>query len=317
MSISMAVRLPFASNNGDRRLRAKDLADFNRSIYSDGISPINAAGMQVTALENMTLHIQPGRILIDGHLGGDDSPIALTLEPANGSLARIDRIVARYDDVARDMVYAVKKGIAASTPVPVEMEYSELIKERVLADVLVAAAVTEITQADITDRRPNSELCGIAAALMPINADALFAQWAAAAKESQEGWEAEFEELLGQMHDLIDEETAGHLLNMINSLSASVDARFAGVSRRTGTSWAITVPITGWEYNSSFDRYEVTVTVEGMTAGAMAELVLESGIGAYCGVYGLDTLDDAVVLYANVAATVAGTGTLYLLEVYD
>lgn len=75
---------------------------------------------------------------------------------------RIDSVVVRFritGDLYRDAILAVKKGVAAASPVAPDMTRSTDVHELRLADIDVAAGETQIQTADIHDKRSETD-CG-------------------------------------------------------------------------------------------------------------------------------------------------------------
>lgn len=85
----------------------------------------------------------------------------LTLAAASTELARIDRIVLRFDAAARKSSLVVLQGTAASAPVPPTLTRTALIYDLCLAQVARPAGSSSITASDLTDTRLDEELCGI------------------------------------------------------------------------------------------------------------------------------------------------------------
>ena len=109
---------------------------------------------------------------------------SLTIEPSDLVLNRIDRVVMRLDPSvsARNIILTVKKGTPAATPEPPELtRVSDGVYELSLAQIAVNAEASAITQADITDERPDGDVCGYVAGLInQIDAGNLFAQFSSA-----------------------------------------------------------------------------------------------------------------------------------------
>ena len=143
--------------------------------------------------------------------------------------ARIDRIVARLDFDNREIQCYVKKGTASGNPVAPELQRDYDMYEIGLADIRVNANVIEIKQENITDLRLNSELCGIVAVpLQHVDTTTLFNQyqdWLANATAqgeedlqlTQEQLEEEFNTWFETVQDTLSGDTAGNLLNLINT----------------------------------------------------------------------------------------------------
>ena len=80
------------------------------------VFPNPSTNFQVVSNDDMTVTVKPGEVWINGYLGFDDKDYILEIEPADGVLNRIDRIVARHDVVDRDIKIEVKKRYICKQP---------------------------------------------------------------------------------------------------------------------------------------------------------------------------------------------------------
>ena len=85
----------------------------------------------------------------------------LTLPEADATLPRIDRILLRYDALARKTSLLVQAGVPASAPVAPALTRTDRVYDLCLADIRRPAAGTAITAADITDTRADEAVCGL------------------------------------------------------------------------------------------------------------------------------------------------------------
>lgn len=163
----------------DRAEEASFFAEFFASFIGNGVYPNPSTGMQVLANNGLSLKIQPGKCFINGYFGlVEDGGEAITIETADSNYNRIDRIVARWDLELRKVIPFVLKGTPASNPVVPSLTRNSNIYEIALADVAVKANATTITQANITDRRLDSSLCGIVSGIIEqVDTTTLFNQY--------------------------------------------------------------------------------------------------------------------------------------------
>ncbi len=213
----------FNSVNQDRKYNASDFAEYFASFISSGVFPNPSTNLQVMANNDMTVTVKPGKAWINGYILINDDDYILTLDPADGVLNRIDRIVARYDIVDREIRLEVKKGTFASSPVAPTLQRDADTYELALADIYVAKGAVSITQANITDLRFNTELCGIVKGTVDqIDTTDLFAQYQTA-----------FNDWFQELKDVLDDNTAANLLNLINQLDDDLTSHKAeSVSRK-------------------------------------------------------------------------------------
>ena len=169
----------FNSVNGDRKYDADDISNWLQHLVSDGVFADPANQMQVTAGGGMVVNVAPGWGFLKCKWVHNDAAYPLTLQ-SSAMLPRKDRIVLRLDtsNPARSISIAVKTGGYGENPTPPELTRSGNIYELSLATIYVDGNVDAITQADITDDRPDGDLCGFVAGLIEqIDAGALFVQY--------------------------------------------------------------------------------------------------------------------------------------------
>ena len=236
--------LPFNSVNHDRVYKAEDWAWYFSTFISNGVFPSPADGLQVLATDGMTVAVQPGYGFINGYAFRNQSAYNIQIETADGALSRIDRVVLRWDLVNRQMLLAVLTGTASANPTAPTLTQNADIWEIALADVAVTKGLTTITQAQITDDRFNSSLCGICAGIIDqIDASTLtkqfeayyaafkagnekdFSDWSADQKADMESYQAEEKAAFHAWYELIkgnlSEDSAGNLQLQVNDLKDS------------------------------------------------------------------------------------------------
>ena len=162
----------------DRLYNALDITSYFDKIIGNGVFVNPANSLQILASSNLQVVCKPGKGWIDGFYIINDADLAITLDAADVTLNRIDRIVFRLDKTNRDMSIVVKKGTPASTPVAPGVTRTEEIKEYSLATIVINKQQTTITQANITDTRLDTSVCGKVACLIDqIDTSDLYAQW--------------------------------------------------------------------------------------------------------------------------------------------
>lgn len=211
----------------DRAEEASFFAKYFSQFISNGVFPNPSTNMQVLATEGMEVKVDIGVCYINGYMGWVEPAETFEIEESDLQ-ARIDRIVARLDFTDRSIKLYVKKGTPLGNPVPPELQRDYDIYEIGLADIRVNANVIEITQANITDLRLNTELCGIVAnQLQHVDTTTIFNQYMDWLKRiMQEGeeklinaeknFEENFNTWFQTIQDVLDGDVAGHLLNLIN-----------------------------------------------------------------------------------------------------
>lgn len=250
----------FNSVSHDRTYKAEDWAEYFASFIGNGVFPVPSTGLQVVANDGMKLNVKTGKAWINGYFYFNTGDLAVELDTADGQLNRVDRVVVRWDLTNRVMSVKVKSSSFSASPTAPALQRDADVYELALADIYVGAGVTAITQSKITDQRLNTSLCGIVAAVVDqIDTEAFNAQLEAWFTEYQSNSAAEYNSLVSYMNslklqgntqydaleeyfadfktqaqtdfdtwfaglqDVLDENTAGNLLNMITALSARVD----------------------------------------------------------------------------------------------
>jgi hypothetical protein len=175
---------------------------------------------QVTALGSMVVNLAPGYANIMGKVKELENQ-TFTLEPADGSYPRIDTIVIERNDTDRDITAKVVTGqLSGNTPAPTPRVWENGVYQLIVAEVYVAAGTTEVTQADITDKRSDPDVCGIVAGTVTemdfsqftAQFESYFEQFKASNLEEFDEW---FEMIKGQR----SEDAAGHLQNEIDDIN--------------------------------------------------------------------------------------------------
>lgn len=163
----------------DRAESSDFLAMFISQIISDGVLAAPGDCFQVIASEGMTLKVRPGFGIVRGRFAADTKEAEIVIHKAPETYKRIDRVVLRANYPQRLCEIIVKTGTADATPVPPELirpvagDYYELC----LAEVAVNSNQTVIAQANITDTRYDSSVCGVVTQLIDhLDTSVFFAQ---------------------------------------------------------------------------------------------------------------------------------------------
>jgi hypothetical protein len=154
------------SNGGDRVYNAVDFAAYFGDLVSNGIFLKTADTLKVIAENGMIVAVLPGSGWINGYHYQNTLPLELTVPTANGVNPRIDRVVLRWDNVARSINAFVKSGTPQAVPTPPELIRNADVWELGIADILVGRGVVVISDTDISDTRKDSNLCGLVNSLV-------------------------------------------------------------------------------------------------------------------------------------------------------
>jgi hypothetical protein len=229
----------FMSVGGDRRYKADFFASYFASFIANGVFPNPSTGMQVIAGSGMSVNVKAGKAWINGYYMINDSDYNLQLDVADGVLKRIDRIVLRLDFLTRMIVPVVKKGTFATSPAAPSLQRDADAYEIALADVAVNNGAISISQANITDLRLNSALCGIVHGTVDqVDTTTIFNQyqsWFNNITSSVEGeidaWQdvqqQEFDTWFQSIQGILDGDVAANLAERISSLEQGFAAHTA------------------------------------------------------------------------------------------
>lgn len=163
----------------DRVYLAEDYARYFSSFIGNGVFPTPSTNLQVVADgSTMNITLKAGKGWINGYFYENTDDLTLNVAIADGVLNRLDRIVLRLDFINREIKAYIKKGAFATSPVAPALTRNADVYELGLADIKINKGVTKIVQADITDLRGNSNLCGyVAGVVQQIDTTNLFAQF--------------------------------------------------------------------------------------------------------------------------------------------
>nr|DAS62150.1 MAG TPA: Receptor Binding Protein [Caudoviricetes sp.] len=201
----------FNSISGDRRYKAEEWAEYFASFIANGVFPNPSTGLQVLASNSMIITVNTGKAWINGYFYFNTSNLTITLDNADGVLNRIDRIVVRWDLQDRVISVQVKKGTYSATPSAAAIQRDADAYELVLADVYVGAGAVSISQANITDQRLNSNLCGLVVGTVgELDTTAFSAQL--------QGWFELYQEMSAEQYN--------NLKSYMNSLQIQSDADY-------------------------------------------------------------------------------------------
>lgn len=178
----------FNSENGDRKYNADDISNFFYKLISDGVLATPSTNLQVQASDGMKVLVAPGYGMICAKYINATTAQSVQLEAADIALNRIDRIVLRLDRNARQITIEAKTGTPSASPAIPSITRTDDVWELSLARIYVAAGATSITQAEITDERSNTTVCGyITGMIDQIDTAELFAQFTAAFEHWYDG----------------------------------------------------------------------------------------------------------------------------------
>jgi len=274
----------------DRAVPSAPLRNLIKKLFTTGVMPNPSDNLQVTAgVEGMTTIVNEGFCVIEGGLKLEDEGKTMMHQAADATYDRIDTVVMRWNDNvnARICSLYVLTGVPSATPVRPELTREGAIYEIGLADVLIKANSTTISQQRITDTRYDAERCGVIrsiaeydttyiydqvqADLAGFKADeeASFAQFVtqmtARITDYENSNEEEFTKWFETIRGILGKDEAGRLQNEIDELTETEFEHYHGLV--AGTTEIETVNgVTNIDLTSSWGTSHTEIkTVAGVT----------------------------------------------------
>ncbi len=206
----------FNSVANDRRYEAQQMSAIFDGIIADGVFMSIDEQLLVSSNAGMSVCVSPGKAWFNRTWTKNDSTLVLTIDAAEAVLKRIDIVALEVNssESVRANTIKVIKGTPGSTPVAPTLTRTDTINQYPLAHVYVDANVVEILQAKITNKVGTSECPFVTGILDTVNIDVLLIQW-----------EAEFADWFETLENILDENTAGNLLNLINAVDDKCDTK--------------------------------------------------------------------------------------------
>ena len=149
----------------DHASNAEEFARLLESFLRSGV--FGSEMCEVLADTGMYATVGVGNAILAGRYAYISIPESVLFDVA-GTQPRIDTVVLRRDlssDV-NDVVVAIVKGTEAANPVRPALTRDGTVYELGLADVLIPANSSAVSQQNITDTRLDEERCGIVAAIL-------------------------------------------------------------------------------------------------------------------------------------------------------
>lgn len=170
--------LPNPDGTWDRKYNAENMSDYLNLLVGSGVFPNPSTNLQVMASSGFNLVVKAGSAWINGKKMENTTDYSITLDGSDVLLNRIDRVIFYLDMQAREMGIDVIKGTPATNPVAPDLTRTATRQEYCLATVAINKQVSAISQADITDTRADSDVCGwVAGLIQQVDTSTLFNQW--------------------------------------------------------------------------------------------------------------------------------------------
>lgn len=209
----------------DRAVDSKVFRNLFLKYFTEGVFPNPSDNFQIVENSTQGALVKKGYANVRGVLIELKQDTPIIFEQAD-SLDRIDRVVLRHDDT-KSVRYAdvvILKGSPSNSPQAPNITRDETIWDIVLADVRIRKNSSNVTQAQITDRRLDSELCGIVAGtIKEVDTTTLYNQIQSDLSQFKENEQAEFLEWFEKIKGQLGEDQAGNLQLQIDDLDSRTE----------------------------------------------------------------------------------------------
>lgn len=255
----------------DRVSTAEDLQGIFSHFFSNGVDTSSGGGMQVVVGSGMSVTVKTGWCCINGTFGLLDEEQSIELNASDASNGRIDTIVARWNKNvdARSISIEVVQGTPSANPVRSELTRTASVYELGIADVLVTAGSSSLTQQRITDTRLETTRCGLMTPLFDIDTTSIFDQL-----------KDQVDRNIEIIQSAIDGTTAGQLSARLDAVETEVQPIERGGTGATSASDALD-NLGVWDYVSAKgDKAYVKTTAGTSRTRAGSKIVsISSGAG--------------------------------------
>jgi hypothetical protein len=218
MNMALFV-FPLKSINGSNMYNNDDFRQYFANFISTGILANNplagSTAFQVTQTANpsMNVNVGGGVAWIIGGQVMNTSPLSFQIPAPLTSQSRTDSIVVQWSNSSNNGNIIYKQN---STQVVQTNDVYELQ----LCKILVPANATNIPQANITDMRADTSVCGFSSPYEEIRTGDLLAQFKSELEENDIIFSEWFDHIKGQLSD----DAAGNLQNQVDSLKTETDS---------------------------------------------------------------------------------------------
>lgn len=203
------------SSNPDRVYDSSDFAAYFASFIGNGVFAKHSDQLRVAqqSSPDMSVQVLGGQAWINGWWYENTSTLNLDIDPADGTLDRIDIIVVQFDLTNRVIKTIVRKGSPSVGATAPELNRDDDLWELKLAEVNVPHGTVNITDGKITDTRSDTTVCGWVSGLIDqMDTTELFNQLKEATQDAVDA-----------MNDAIDDTIAGNLQTYRKSLRVETE----------------------------------------------------------------------------------------------
>lgn len=292
----------FVSKNGDRKYNADTMSKYFSGLMTRGVLQNYNDKLIVKSVSGMTISIGTGKAYFsDGKWIENDTLYNLTIDQSDVVLNRIDRVILKKDknEANRSCTIEIKKGTPATNPLAPDLANNELVEEMSLATIYIAKLSEAITQANITDTRADSVVCGFVTGLInQVDTSELFLQYQTAYTEQYNQFTTEFEEWFSELREELSTSTL--VREYTNRVISTVQDQVVfniGISNYNSTLDILEVYVNGLrlvrgqEFTLNADKVSITLT-KGLDINQPIEFVVFKSIDGYKAETVVDIVED-------------------------
>lgn len=137
----------------DRVYSADDINQIFDGLLSDGVFRLYQNALQVTAGDGLRVNVNTGKAIVNKHWYINTTVKNVAISTAHATLDRYSSVVLRYSRTNRSVILDVINAEPSSSPALPVLTKNNDVHEIRLANVLVKAGVTSLSDTDITDAR--------------------------------------------------------------------------------------------------------------------------------------------------------------------
>jgi uncharacterized protein (DUF427 family) len=279
----MEKYFPFDDVNGDRLYSSEDFREYYATLFKNGVFTNVGSGLQITesASLGMRVHVNTGAMAINGGLYQNTEESELIIPVASSLQDRTDSIVIQMDLDNRLIQLLYKQADTTVTR-------TDSIYEMQLCTILVAKNASNITNADITDKRSDDTVCGYSSPFEQVTGIG----------DIEAQWNSKIQAWYDNLVDQLTEDQAINLQQQITALQSSKAddtevMHLAGDESATGT--------------KSFENLQVSGTASVENLVVSDDVPLTSGsAGIYSWTYFKKNgvVDFEIAFFNNTSSTI-------------
>lgn len=265
-------------NNQDVFIGAEDVMRWHHGRTSGVFAADGNAAVRALSTPGMAVEVTDGTgwmtnaggngvvWWIDNETKGGEK-LKLTIDPADGVLNRIDRVIVEWKTTNYVDYPEVKilKGKPSSTAAAPALTNTNIVRQISLAQISVKAGTTAITASAITDERLDASVCGIVTEKVSVDTGTMQSQFSAMLSETKE-----------QVNTVLGDTTsqARGVLDAINQELADLEAGTA-VELKKLTFADTTVPVSAFSTDSTYQDYpfRAAVALENVISAMIPNVV--------------------------------------------